>query len=134
MQENIKIVPDGSIEPEPYVNCRAVLPVSEEVLKTTTMARQLTVPKTIRPLFNGNKTSNQLIVMFSVVLSFKINAVRRRQEKVIVLRPIHELVLLFLLEQRACNQTYTFSSLEGGVANPADQSQSICCIKFKNEF
>ena len=67
-------------EPDPYVNYKAVLPLPEELFTLNTMVNQCIPARFVHPLFSGNKTFNELIVLFSVVLLFKNNVIRRQHE------------------------------------------------------
>ena len=92
------------VKPEPQVTCKAPLPVPEAVPETAAMEHRLTVPQTMRLLVDDNETLTQVIVTFSVRLHLKNDAGRRQLDKAIVIRPIHEQVLIIPLAQPAGNR------------------------------
>ena len=66
-------------EPELYVNgpCGALMP--EEIINVHVTSTQVT--KTVHPFFEKNRTLNQLITLFSVILRFRYLVAKRKHER-----------------------------------------------------
>ena len=69
--QGLKFLRESGFETEPYVNYQAVLPLPELVLKIKTMVSQCTTVRPAHMLFSGNKTFNELIVLFRLHCALK---------------------------------------------------------------